>query len=413
MYDICIIGGGASGIACAITAARKGLSCIILEKEAKLGKKIYATGNGRCNITNHSFDEDYSTYYNSEYDDYAAFLSKLFETQNPDKEIIDFLYSIGIVTYDINNYVYPHSLQSSSVMWALNDELTELGVKTLLKACALEICTNDGIYIIKTQNEQIEALNVVLACGGASYANLGGSDKGYKLAESLKLQLTDIRPSLCGLVTEEDTNSISGVRVKSKATLFSENGNPICKEEGELQFTDYGISGIMTFNLSGKAGRMISNSEKPYVMIDFLPDISDKAIYSAFEKGKKRKAKAVLNNFINDKLAGFVIDNTNLNAEIYSNNYTEDNISALIYALHNFKLEIKELRDFDNAQVTSGGIALDIINPSDMSIKDMPGLYAVGELTDIDGICGGYNLTYAIISGIRAGKGIYDKIKSD
>ena len=169
----------------------------------------------------------------------------------------------------------------------------------------------------------------------------------------------------------------------------------------------------MTFNLSGKAGRMISNSEKPYVMIDFLPDISDKAIYSAFEKGKKRKAKAVLNNFINDKLAGFVIDNTNLNAEIYSNNYTEDNISALIYALHIFKLEIKELRDFDNAQVTSGGIALDIINPSDMSIKDMPGLYAVGELTDIDGICGGYNLTYAIISGIRAGKGIYDKIKSD
>ena len=412
MYDICIIGGGASGIACAITAARNGLNCIIIEKESKLGKKIYATGNGRCNVTNHNFSNDYDLYYNSNYDEYTSFLNKLFQNGNPDKEIIDFLYSIGIVTYDIDNYVYPHSMQSSSIMWAFNDSLTKLGVKTRLKACVEKIESNDGIYIVKTQNEQFEALNVVLACGGLSYKNLGGSDKGYTLANNLNLKCTDLRPSLCGLITKEDMTGLSGVRIKSKATVFSEFNNVIAVEEGELQFTDYGVSGIMIFNLSGKIGKLLNNNQKAYIIIDFLPDISYETIYEVFNKNNHRKPKAILNSFINDKLSGYIIENTDFNNITDNNIFNKEYISELIRSLHNFKLEIIKLRDFDNAQVTSGGVSLDIINPTDMSIKEIPGIYVTGELTDIDGICGGYNLTYAIISGIRAGKGIYDKIKS-
>ena len=412
MYDVCIIGGGASGISCAITAARMGLSCIILEKEAKLGKKIYATGNGRCNITNRIFDDNYALYYNSDNDDYVSFLNKLFDKKNPDKEIIDFFYSVGIVTYDIDNYVYPHSLQSSSVMWALTDSLKKYGVKTHLKTRIDDINQSDGFYTVYTPNEQIKALNVVLACGGKSYKSLGGSDAGYKLADKLNLGYTDLRPALCGLNTKEDMSSLAGVRVKAKATLYSDN-KKIADQEGEIQFNDYGLSGIMIFNLSGKAGKVLKNGEKPYVSIDFIPDVNDSTIFELFELNKFRKAKAILNNLINDKLAGYIIDNTFFDDIYDSDGYNKDYILALIKALHSFKLEITGLRDFDNAQVTAGGISLDIINPKDMSIKDKPGLYAVGELTDIDGLCGGYNLTYAIISGIRAGKGIYDKIKSN
>lgn len=412
MYDLCIIGGGASGMACAITAARKGLKCIIIEKEAKLGKKLYATGNGRCNITNKSFEKPYNQYYNSSNSGYLDFLEKLFGNEDPDKEVINFINSIGIYTYDINSYVYPQSMQASSVMWALNDEIKRLNIEIRFKAMVDRIEYSDGLYMIYVLNEQIKALNVVLACGGAGYKSLGGSDKGYKLAKSLGVKCHPFRPSLCGMVTEENLMPLSGVRIRARAKLtFGScqeytNSSYISSEDGELQFTDYGISGIMIFNLSGKAGKLLEEGKSPIVVMDFLPDFDDKILFDAFERFDNRRPEAILNSFINDKLAAFIIKNIEKSNSSYK-------ISDIANELHNYKLEIKELKDFENAQVTAGGISLDEINPYDMSLINMKGMYAVGELTDIDGICGGYNLTYAIISGIRAGESINDKIKSD
>lgn len=413
MYDVCIIGGGASGMACAITAARRGLKCIIVEKEAKLGKKIYATGNGRCNLTNTCFDKPYSLFYNSSCPDYTEFLNELYSKQDPDKEVIDFINSVGIYTYDINSYVYPKSMQASSVMWALNDEIRKLNIETRFKAYIDKIEYSDGIYKINVLNKQISALNVVLACGGAGYKSLGGTIKGYELAKSIGIKCKTFRPSLCGLVTNDDLIKISGVRIRAKATLYERNidntqdtSQAVASETGELQFTDYGISGIMIFNLSGKVGKMLEDGKKPYVVLDFLPDFDDKIIFKAFEKFNNRKPEAVLNCFINDKLAAYII-----NSDI--NLFESNNISGLIERIHNFKLKVRDVKDFENAQVSAGGICLDELNPSDMSIKGRIGLYAVGELTDIDGICGGYNLTYAIISGKRAGENINDKIKSN
>ena len=417
MYDVCIVGGGASGMACAITVAKRGLSCIIIEKEAKLGRKIYASGNGKCNLTNHNFEKGIEKYYNSSNENYDIFLQNLFKSKHPDKEIIDFLFSIGIVTYDADSYVYPRSLQASSVMWAFTDMIKNLGIKVMCKTCVEEIKKNENVFDVKTDNILISAKNVVLACGGAGYKSLGGSLKGYELAKKFDLRFTDLRPSLCGLVTKKDLNVLAGVRIKALAGLLDETGKDIkeIQEEGEIQFTDYGISGIMIFNLSGIVGKLISLGKKAVVKIDFLPDFDDKIIIDLFETNNYRKSKAILNSLINDKLAGYIIDEVISESKVDNSEEikSKELLQKIICKLHNFTLEIKELKDFDNAQVTSGGINLDEINPHDMCIKKHDGLYAIGEMTDIDGICGGYNLTYAFLSGIRAGEGIYDKIKSN
>ncbi|MBQ9609980.1 MAG: aminoacetone oxidase family FAD-binding enzyme [Lachnospiraceae bacterium] len=399
MYDLCIIGGGMSAISCAITAARRGHKVIILEKNDKLGKKIYATGNGRCNITNHNFSADYTRYYNSSSDLYDVFLKKIFKSNCPDEEVTDFLKSLGIITYDINSYVYPKSLQASSLMWTVNDVLKNLNVEILFKSEICKIDRIDDLYEINVSNRKIKASNVVLACGGASYRKLGGSLCGYKLAGMLDLECTDIRPALCGLKTVEDVSAVAGVRTHAVARLYSDNPeNEIyAEEEGELQITNYGLSGIMIFNLSSKAGKILKSGKRAFIKIDFVPDVEDSVINNIFDNHSYRKKKALLNVFLNDKLAEYVLKNVDKTS--YDTDY-------LINYLHNFKFEIKDLTDFENAQVTAGGICLDELNPDDMSIKKYSGLYAIGEMTDIDGICGGYNLTYAIITGKRAGESI-------
>ncbi|MBR1815492.1 MAG: aminoacetone oxidase family FAD-binding enzyme [Lachnospiraceae bacterium] len=405
MYDLCIIGGGMAALSCAVTAARRGLKVIILEKNDKLGKKIYASGNGRCNITNHDFSYNYTRYYNSSSENYEEFLKTLFKSSYPDKEVIEFLNSIGIITYDIDSYVYPKSLQASSLMWALNDELINLKVEILFKSEIHKIDINDETYEINVSNRRITASNIVLACGGASYKKLGGTLSGYELAKTLNIDCTDISPALCGLKTIEDVSAVSGVRVRAVARLYCDNldnstkDNVCAVEEGELQITDYGLSGIMIFNLSSKAGKILKSGERAFVKLDFAPDVEDKVIYDIFNNHSYRKDRALLNLLINDKLAEFVVRRQK------KENISYD-ISDIIKLLHNFIFEIKGLTGFDNAQVTAGGINLEEINPEDMSIKKHPGMYVAGEMTDIDGICGGYNLTYAIITGKRVGESI-------
>ena len=427
MYDVCIIGCGMSGMVCAIEAARRDRKVILIDKNDKPGKKIYATGNGRCNITNRDFAKSYEAYYNSVNGDHSSFLGDLFNSvkyKYPDEEVIDFLASIGIYTYENNSYIYPRSMQASAVMWALVDELKRLDVETLFKAQIDEIDIVDTHYELKLPNRQISALKVVLACGGASYPKLGGGVSAYNPARSLGLKCNAIRPSLCGLITKEDTSSIAGVRAKACATLYAYNENDSCykvdSETGELQITDYGLSGIMIFNLSSKAGALLLEGKRLVISLDFLYDydyekvLTDEQLYGLFEGYPGRSFKAVLNTFVNDKLAGYIVDRAD---NFEEKNCTLEDMSDIpdkkaafyknmIYMMHNLEFEITGTKDYDSAQVTAGGVALSEINPKDMSLKRYPGIYAIGEITDIDGICGGYNLTYAIISGIRAGASI-------
>lgn len=410
MYDLCIIGGGASGMSAAIAAAQKGLRVIILDRNKKLGKKIYATGNGKCNISNQNMNIKLN--YNSDSENYISFLNECLGI-SPYEQIENFLNSLGVLTYDVNGYIYPQSLQASSVVWAMLDRLNELNVEFDFKQEISEIYKNGTHFVIKCPNGQITALQIVLSCGGRSYETLGGSKIGYELAQSFGHTVNPVRPALCGLVTAEDLTEIAGVRISAEASLIDDKGNTAASEKGELQINNYGLSGIMIFNLSSKAGRLLKNGENVYISVNLIPSLTDDNIKSIYNASSGRTIIGFLNGIINDKLALYFSKRHGIGRKTTIKDLNYNELMNIISELRNFRLMVSDLCDFDSAQVCAGGVSIDEISPYDMMSKKVEGLYITGELLDIDGICGGYNLTFAILSGVRAGIGAYDKNKSN
>ncbi len=409
MYDLCVIGGGAAGMSCAITAARLGLKVVLVEKNNKLGKKLYATGNGKCNLTNQYIN--ISECYNSKSNDYIEFVNNAFG-KNPTQNIISFVNSVGIDTMDINGYVYPKSAQASSFVWALIDELNNLNVKILLNKEIKSITTKSTHFKIKSQNEEITASQVVLATGGMSYKNLGGTDSGYKLSGNLGHSLSTIRPSLCGVKTNINLEDIVGVRANATATLIGADTGVLSQQSGELQITKNGLSGIMIFNLSSLVGAIISR-EKVYISLDFANDITKETYADLCNASSNRTVVGFLNGMINDKLASFICKNLNIDAKSKVSHISSEKLDSIYELMKNFRFPITGLMDYDSAQVCAGGITLSEIDSKTFMSNIIDGLYITGELLDIDGICGGYNLTFAILSGIVAGRGAYDKSKSN
>ncbi len=422
MYDLCVVGGGMSGMTAAITAARAGKKVILFEKNKKLGKKIYATGNGRCNLTNMSVDLVRD--YNSSYVRYEEFMKNAFGDGSLSGKVTDFFNSIGVTTVNVDDtYVYPASMQASAVVWALIDALNNYNVEVVLNTEISNIvCDNNGIdttYEILYSDKKIVSKKLILANGSKAYPSLGGNDTGYQLAKSFDHNIIPVNPALCGLITDENLSSISGVRAKASAVLFEEGcDKAISTEVGELQVTDYGVSGIMIFNLSSKIGSLLKQGKKPIVCIDFLHEIEEQN-NSLFKKltediilghiakfSQDRTILAFLNSFVNDKLAAYVCDLQGIDKKTKLSELNEQTIYKLVLTLNQFKVTVKSLRDFENGQVCAGGVDISEINPVDFSSKLCPGLHIVGELLDIDGLCGGYNLTFAVLSGIAAGKAI-------
>lgn len=421
MYDICIIGGGAAGLSCAITAGRLGLKVLLVEKNNKLGKKLYATGNGRCNITNYNFN--IANNYNSSYDYYESFLYKAFNNAYNSKEaniqILDFFESLGVYTVNDNNYIYPQSNQASSVVWSMIDEVNNYNIKILLNEEIISIAGKYPHFIIKSANQAYTASQVVLANGGEAYKSLGGTDSGYNLAKSNGHSVTNIMPCLCGLITEEDTMDIAGVRSKATIKLFNSSGNFIATSCGELQFTQQGLSGICIFELSSKIGKLLAAGERPELSISLLDTIEAPHTYDSIISRIKNKLIGnrsligLLNGYVNDKIANYVCKINNINGKTKAIDIDKQQLIDIVSNLNNIRYHVKGLNNMDQAQVTAGGVNLDEIDPNTMESKYVDGLYIVGELLDIDGICGGYNLTFAILSGIKAGKSIYDKNQSN
>ncbi len=408
MYDLCVIGGGAAGMCAAVAAAKNGLNVILLDRNDKLGKKLYATGNGRCNLTNRKFE--FEEKYNSSGRDYSDFLKKSIGSE-PDKKLEKILFDMGILTHTVNGYVYPMSMQASSVVWGLIDQLNYYNVKIQNKQEINNIYINNNRFVIKCQNEEITASQLVLACGGMSYSKLGGTSMGYSLAKKMGHTIETVRPSLCSMKVKEELSILAGVRVNSTASLIFKD-EIIKRENGELQFNQDNISGIMIFNLSSMAGKLL-NRGKVYVEIDLLPELSDDETKQLLMQDSHRTVVGFLNGIVNDKIAKYIVSAMGFDGKSPINSLAYDNIIKMIDALHHFRLEILELNDFENAQVCAGGVSIDEINYEDFSSKKVDGLYIVGELLDIDGACGGYNITFAMLSGYKAGIGAYDKSKSN
>lgn len=410
MYDVCIVGGGAAGMSAAITAASAGKRVFIVDKNAKLGRKLYATGNGRCNITNENMNYPYV--YNSSDSDYPAFLRAVMG-DSADMEVEKFLRSLGIYTYtNQDGYVYPQSRQASSVVWAMSDMLRQLQVEIDFKHEITDIERENTCFCLKSKDGAITASQVVLASGGCSYPSLGGTGSGYMLAERLGHHILPVRPSLTGMTTGQVSKNLSGVRIHAHAKLMNHMNEIIRQETGELQFTEYGLSGIMIFNLSSAAGALLMNDKPAWLHVNFLQDISEKAFCDLCRENKHRTVTGMLNGLVNDKVAAYAAEQVGIDGKMQTDALSDETIHLLYHALSAARFDISGIRDFSQAQVTAGGVPLAEVWADTCMSKLVNGLYFAGEILDIDGICGGYNLTFAIMSGIRAGESIANDTNS-
>ena len=388
---VCIVGGGAAGMMAAIIAAREGAAVTVLEHNEKTGKKILATGNGRCNLTNLY---QAASCYHSQERNLAWEVLEQFDVQ----ETIRFFSELGIYTKNKNGGLYPSSMQASSVQELLEMEARYRKVKIKCREHVTEIqvlqAAAKPVFQVKTETWSYEADAVILACGSKASAIEGADGSGYTLAKSLGLKVIKPLPALVPLKGKGTYfTKWAGTRIEGKVILKA-GAQILDTAEGELQLTDYGISGIPVFQLSSQTARLLDSGVPVSVELDFLPDFDEKGL----EEFLKRRENACPYKTQRELLTGLLPKKL---ADVLSEG--KNDRKTLVQRIKRFSVEIKGTKAFDMAQVCSGGVSLTEINPKTMECRKIPGIYLAGELLDTDGICGGYNLQWAWSSGACAG----------
>lgn len=389
--DILIIGGGASGLAAAIEAARTdpAKTVTVLEHLPKAGKKILATGNGRCNLGN--LNAASHPYTNRKF---AQPVIEEYGTQS----LIDFFKSMGLYTRaDSEGRLYPLSNSAASVLDALRFECERLNVKIICEEKATKIKKADGGF---TVNEKYQAKKVIVATGGKSAPSQGSDGSGYPLLKSLGHSLTPLNPSLVQIKTDTaHIKALKGVRAKAKLMLSTGDSS-----EGEILFTDYGISGIAAMDLS----RFIKQDKKAVISLDLLPDFTEdeaKEIITRISKHNPAiSADSMLGGIIH-KAIGTAAIKASLGFLPKTAGEISGKQAAVIAAtLKDFRLNVTGTKGFNDAQVTSGGADIKEFDNRTMMSKKVSNLFACGEVLDVDGACGGFNLAWAFASGRLAGR---------
>ena len=399
-----VIGGGASGLISAIFASSKTNEVIILERNGTCGKKILATGGGKCNYWNANQD---LKYYHS---DHERELKKIITKQNQ-QEVLNFFQSLGIIPKIKNGYYYPFSNQAVTIQNALILECQKRKITIKNHSYVKKIERSQEKFIVTTTEKVFFADSVILATGSKAAPKTGSDGNGYLLAKSLGHTIIEPLPALVQIETKGSyLKEWVGIRTDAILTWY-ENGQRKMQEIGELQLTAYGISGICSMNLSRYISKGIKNGKKEKIKINFLPFLSyeTKEQYLAWLESQnhivqKRTIQELLEAILNYKLVRIILKEANIpcnkNFQQLSLCQKEDLITHLI----EWSVEITGTKSFMDAQVCSGGIPLTEINPYTMESKKQKGLYLIGELLDVDGSCGGYNLGFAWMSGMLAGK---------
>lgn len=400
-YDLAVIGGCSAGIVAAINAKRlqPKLKVAVIEKLPRIGKKLLATGNGKCNITNlQALDHDY---VNKGFADFAL-------KSYPPEKIIDFFSSLGLLTYaDSCGRVYPESNTATSVTDALRFELERLGADVICDTPVTDIKkTKNGF----SANGEIFCEKLIVAAGGKSSAPQGSDGSGYLLAKMLGHTVTKTVPALVPLnASPEIAKPLKGVRVRNVCLTLK--GDKILKKtEGEILFTDYGLSGIAAMELAATAQKYIDSVKcNPFTCIDFLPQMTYDSLFDYLKNLNKIKGFCQIDNLLTGilpKAVGIAICKAcNLyRANKLISSLSEKDLRIIAEKIKKFPLEITGTRGFLNSQVTSGGIKIEEINEKTMESKLCKNLYFAGEIIDIDGGCGGFNLQWAWASGMLAGE---------
>ena len=402
-YDVAVIGGCAAGMAAAINAKRRNpkLNIVIIEKLPRLGKKILATGNGRCNLTN--LNAKCSDYKNSK------FVWRAMEAYSP-RDVIAFFESMGLLTYsDSEGRVYPRSNMAATVLDALRYEVEALGIEVLCDTPVESVKKAGGGFIV---NSNIACRRILVATGGKASPSQGSDGSGYALAKSLGHTVTKLYPSLVPLTVNGNVKPLKGVRARN-VMLTLTNGKIVKKTSGELLFTENGISGIAAMELAAKAGELLENVKvKTFTAIDFLPDMAEDELTGYLLNIKKIKANCSADMLFAGVLPKAIGIEICKGAKLYKqdkviSSFSYQDIVLLAKKAKNFELEINGTKGFANAQVTSGGVSVNEINPETMESKLCKGLYFAGEIIDVDAGCGGFNLQWAFASGLLASENIW------
>lgn len=382
-HEIVIVGAGASGMMCGYFLGKKGLDVVILDKNVSAGKKLLATGNGRCNFTNRVMKA--GCYYGD-----MAFVKSVIG-QVSDQKVIDLFEEIGIHHREREGYCYPYSGQAAAVVKLLEQGCVDNQVLFRFDTRVTKVVHKDDIFTVKCKDgKEFKCRKLILACGGKAYESLGGDGSGYKLCRSLGHHVTDIYPGLTGLQAGgKEWKQLAGVRMQGAVSLYSDS-SLVRREQGEIQIVKDGISGIPVFQLCRLAAEELGAGKAVSVCLDFFPQMSEEEL----EQWLRMHGTEKLCGLIHTKWIDVMMKRCG------------GTISKLVRLLKAYEVGIQGTFGIERAQVTAGGVVAGEIDPETMQSKICNGLYILGELLDVDGICGGYNLHFAWSTAYLCAKGI-------
>lgn len=401
-YNALIVGAGAAGLMCAISAKQKNpkLKIAIIEKNDRVGKKLLSTGNGRCNLSNRDISTD--RYCGS----FARQSGRIFERYSPDY-LLSIFSELGLMTCtDSENRIYPLCRQASAVLDVLRFACERSGVDIFCSENIKSIGKQSNGFVIKTDNNSFISDKLVIACGSKAAPKLGGNASGGDYLRNFGHTFLPFSPALCPVKVKSDIlKSLKGIRCVCKAVLTDKNGDAVKAEKGEVQFTDSALSGICIFNLS------LYTKKGSSIVLDLLSDISDKELFNILIKQKKLFSKLSSDNLFTGilqkrltmailKLSG-VRDFSKLCCEL-----SEKELRSICKTAKAMKFEVLENSGFEQAQCSLGGVRGSEIDENTMQSRIVKGLYITGEAIDICGECGGYNLHFAFSSGHLAGENL-------
>lgn len=409
MSKVIVIGGGAAGMMAAIGAAYNGNTVELLEKNDRLGKKIFITGKGRCNITNASDIQNHfeNIMRNSKFL-YSAYNNFSYE------DICNMIESTGVKTkIERGNRVFPESDKSSDVIWALSKMMKDIGVNVHLNKEVINVEADlTGVKIKCQDNKTFAGDKCIIATGGLSYPSTGSTGDGYKFAKNMGHTIEETYPSLVPFnIKEEYCKSLQGLSLKNVTlTIKDENGKVHYNEMGEMLFTHFGISGPLVLSASAYLSDKLKKHK--YVgYIDLKPaldeEMLDKRILKDFQNGINKNFNNAIEKLLPKKMIPVIIELTKINPYKKVHEITKEERENLIKIIKNLPVHISGTRGYNEAIITKGGVSVKEINPKTMESKIVPNIYFVGEVLDLDAMTGGYNLQIAWSTGYLAGNSIY------
>lgn len=406
---VCVIGGGASGMMCATMIARKGHEVTLFEKNEKLGKKIYITGKGRCNVTNVAVGDEFLK---------NVVGGKKFVmgavTRFDSNDTREFFEELGVkLKIERGGRVFPESDKSSDIIKALEKSMRWAGVDVKLNSEVQEIKISDNVVTgVVVNGKELKFDAVVVATGGVSYPATGSTGDGYKFAKQLGHTIVDPKPGLCAIVTnDEDTKELQGLSLKNVKLIAKVNDKTIYESEvGEMLFTDRGVSGPIVLSCSSFINKFNIKDVKLY--IDFKPALSSDSLQNRIDRDienlKAKQFSSLLEGFLPKALVKVFAKRMNVNLTFKANQIDKEKRKKLSFLLKNFEISPKCLENFDCAIITSGGVNLKEINPKYMKSKLVSGLYFIGEVLDIDALTGGFNLQLAFSTAVTCSSDFKD-----